>query len=73
MKQYTTVLAAITIEYDDVQLDEGQVQDNVLQSFPERVGGQDVYHVQFVAGMVNPDGVPIQPRVSREHLLKELL
>lgn len=56
MKQTTTMLAKIVVEYDNDVLTERDAQDRWV----DNASG---HHVEIVAGLVDQDGDAIQPRV----------
>lgn len=58
----TKLLIEITIDCP-LTSNEGQVQDEVLQHFPEVVAGHRINFIQAVAGMVDLDGVATMARV----------
>lgn len=67
MKQRSQVNYYAVICYDDTRLTEREAQEVALQEFPETIGAGHkvtIETVQQVRGLVDDDGVPVQPKAS---------
>ena len=50
--------------YDSEQMTEHEAQEAVLQNFPERIHGVEIYFVERTEGGVNADGIATQPKAT---------
>lgn len=65
MQLKTEVLVRVVVVYDESTL-EYTAQQQLLEAMPEKIaGGTTATFVEIVAGCVDRDGVPIQPKVSQ--------
>ena len=57
------MVLAVTISYPE-NMDEHVAQKIVLEGLPENFGNVVIWQVECIAGLVDQDGVPIQPRAK---------
>lgn len=70
MKQTTRVAVLVDIEYDDDKLDQHEAQQVFLQGIPNDISCSDwgyrgtvtLNRTEIIAGLVDEDCVPVQPR-----------
>jgi len=67
LKHY--VVMGIAVEYDDDKTTDVEVQELLLNKFPEKLGrNAEVFDVRYLGGFVKEDGVPKDLKIPKVFL-----